>query len=93
MRAQATDTVAAENARVSVPVAEDMVRLLLLGGKDLRTALEKGQGLETNKFSTTHVELLFHCHWVVMQGQLPSTYFRRCYARCRNEAMAHTSGT
>lgn len=85
MRAQATDTVTAANATVSIPLAEEMVHLLLLGGKDLlQTALQNGQVLQTNKLSTTNLELLFHYHCVVIQGQLPSTYFRRCYARRPN---------
>ena len=84
MRAQATDTVTAANAIVSIPLAEEMVHLLLLGGTDLQTALQNGQVLQTNKLSTTNLELLFHYHCVVIQGQLPSTYFRRCYARGPN---------
>lgn len=83
MRAQATDQVAAAKATVCKALAEAIVNMLLLGGRDLKAALQQANVLETDKkkISTTNLELLFHCHCVVIQGELPGTYFRRCFAR------------
>ena len=83
MRAQATEKIAAAQATVCKPLAEEIVHMLLSGGKDLKVALQKAKILETDKtkISTTNIELLFQCHCVVMEGELPATYFRRCFAR------------
>ena len=88
MRAQATEKIAAAQATVCKPLAEEIVHMLLSGGKDLKVALQKAKILETDKtkISTTNIELLFQCHCVVMEGELPATYFRRCFARRPFEA-------
>ena len=86
LRAQATDKVAAAEATVSKPLAEHMVELLLLGGKDLIAALQKAEIFETGprRLSTSKLELLFSCHCAVIGGELPGKYFRRCFSQAPN---------
>lgn len=86
LRAQATDKVAAALATISKPLADHMINLLLLGGQDLTRALQKAAILETGpvKVSTSNLELMFQCHCVVIDGELPGKYFRRCFAQPPN---------
>lgn len=70
---RATDKVAAALATISKPLAEHMANLLLLGGKDLTIALPEAAILETGpvKVSTFKREVMFQCHCVVIEGELP----------------------
>ena len=85
MQAQATEKSGPAQASVSKPLAENLVCLLLLGGRDLKAALREGGVFETTpegeRLSTSSLSVLFQCHCVVIAGALPASYFPRCYAR------------
>eukprot|EP00438_Fugacium_kawagutii_P010086 Skav221907 [mRNA] locus=scaffold1640:67042:69607:+ [translate_table: standard] len=86
LRAQATDKVAPAYATVSKPLAENLVKSMMLGGKELAAALEKAGIFEANpaRVSTSKLELLFRCHCVVIDGEFPAKYFRRCFSHPPN---------
>jgi len=68
MRARATDKAALAHATVARPLAENLVQLLLLGGKDFKKTLFTGTILETQggkeRVRLTNLDLLFQCHCV-----------------------------
>lgn len=86
VRAQATDKVAPACATFSKPLAEHLVKSLLLGGKELMASLEKAEILEANpvRVSASKLELLFQCHCAVIDGEFPAKYFRRCFSHPPN---------
>ena len=49
----------------------------------VESRLAKSQDLQTEKtkIRATNMELLFQCHCVPMEGELPATYFRRLHVR------------
>ncbi|CAK9023360.1 Regulator of nonsense transcripts 1 homolog (ATP-dependent helicase UPF1) [Durusdinium trenchii] len=81
MRALPTDCEAPACATVCESMARALIRMLLLGGKDLDAALEQSNVLSEAGVHTEQLQLLFELHCIVLQGVLPARYFKRCYGR------------
>ena len=93
MRALPTDCEAPACATVCESMARALIRMLLLGGKDLDAALEQSNVLSEAGVHTEQLQLLFELHCIVLQGVLPARYFKRCYGRGHATRRVCTCGT